>query len=153
AVALPQFALRLFEAMVPHEDEHAPRLLRFAGVAFVLIIPVVGLLSLRPEGSPFARGAIFLYVFVLLTAGLSTLGQRGRQSPSRDTQRRVRFLVVIGAAAGLASLFDFAWFITESLGWPPVGAVLSIVFLFLLAEALRHERLLDLYELLARLLV
>ena len=31
--------------------------------------------------------------------------------------------------------------------------MLSIVFLFLLAEALRHERLLDLYELLARLLV
>jgi signal transduction histidine kinase len=152
AVALPQFALRLFEAMVPHDDERAPRLLRFSGAAFVLILPVVGLLSLRP-GSPFARGAIFLYVFVLLTAGLWTLGQRGRQSPSRDTQRRVRFLVVIGAAAGLASVVDFAWFLTESLGWPPVGAVLSIVFLFLLAEALRKERLLDLYELLARLLV
>ena len=50
----------------------------------------------------------------------------------------MRFLVVIGAAAGLASVFDFAWFITENQGWPPVGAVLSIVFLFLLAEALRQ---------------
>ena len=153
AVALPQFALRLFEAMVPHDDGQAPRLLRSAGVAFLLIVPVAGVLSLRPESSFFARVAIFLYVFALLTAGLYTLGQRGRASASRDTQRRVRFLVVIGAAAGLASVFDFAWFITESLGWPPVGAVLSIVFLFLLAEALRHERLLDLYELLARLLV
>jgi two-component system sensor histidine kinase HydH len=152
AAALPQFALRLFEAMVPREDDQAPRLLRAAGLAFVLILPV-GLLSLRPEGSLFARVSIFAYVFALLTAGLYTLGQRGRASPSRDTQRRVRFLVVIGAAAGLASVFDFAWFLTESLGWPPVGAVLSIVFLFLLAEALRHERLLDLYELLARLLV
>jgi signal transduction histidine kinase len=152
AVALPQFALRLFEAMVPHEDERAPRLLRFAVVALVFIIPVVGLLSLRPD-SPFAHGTIFLYDFVLITAGLYTLGQRGRASPSRDTQRRVRFLVVIGAAAGLASLFDFAWFLKESLGVPPFGAVLSIVFLFMLAEALRHERLLDLYELLARLLV
>jgi two-component system, NtrC family, sensor histidine kinase HydH len=153
AVVLPQLALRLFEAMVPHEDTRRPRLLRFAGVLFVLILPVVGLLSLRPEGSPVARVTIFLYVFALLTAGLYSLGQRGRQSRSRDTQRRVRFLVVIGAAAGLASVFDFAWFVTKSLGFPPVGAVLSIVFLFLLAEALRHERLLDLYELLARLLV
>ncbi|APR75453.1 Sensor protein of zinc sigma-54-dependent two-component system [Minicystis rosea] len=153
AVALPQFALRLFEAMVPHEDGHSPRLLRVATLLLVVMVPLVALLPLRPEGSPILRVSIFFYVFALLTAGLYTLGQRGLQSPSRDTQRRVRFLVVIGAAAGLASLFDFAWFLTESLGWPPVGAVLSIVFLFLLAEALRHERLLDLYELLARLLV
>jgi signal transduction histidine kinase len=153
AVALPQFALRLFEAMVPREDGTRPRLLRVATVLLVVMVPLVVLLSLRPEGSAVSRVTIFLYVFALLTAGLYTLGQRGKKSPSRDTQRRVRFLVVIGAAAGLASLFDFAWFLTESLGWPPVGAVLSIVFLFLLAEALRHERLLDLYELLARLLV
>jgi signal transduction histidine kinase len=153
AVALPQFALRLFEAMVPHEDGQAPRLLRFAGVSFVLMIPVIVLLSLRPEWAAISRVAIFLYVSVLITAGLYTLGQRGRQSPSRDTQRRVRFLVVIAAASGLATVFDFAWFLTESPRWPPVGAVLSIVLLFLLAEALRKERLLDLYDLLARLLV
>lgn len=153
ALLLPQFALRLFEAMVPHEDDRSPRLLRVATGLLVVMVPLTALLPLRPEGSPILRVSIFLYVFALLTAGLYTLGQRGKGSPSRDTQRRVRFLVVIGAAAGLASLFDFAWFLTESLGWPPVGAVLSIVFLFLLAEALRHERLLDLYELLARLLV
>lgn len=153
AVALPQFALRLFEAMVPREGGHDQRLLRVASVLGVVMIPLVILLPLRPEGSPVLRVGIFFYVFALITAGLYTLGQRGKRSPSRDTQRRVRFLVVIGAAAGLFSLFDFAWFLTESLGWPPVGAVLSIVFLFLLAEALRHERLLDLYELLARLLV
>lgn len=153
AVALPQFALRLFEAMVPREPGQTPRLLRVATALLLVMIPLMVLLPLRPGGSPILRVSIFFYVFALLTAGLYTLGQRGKQSASRDTQRRVRFLVVIGAAAGLASLFDFAWFLTESLGWPPVGAVLSIVFLFLLAEALRHERLLDLYELLARLLV
>lgn len=152
SVALPQFALRLFEAVVPHEDGTRPRLLRVATVLLLIMLPLAVLLPLRPEWSSL-RVATFLYVFALLTAGLYTLGQRGKRSPSRDTQRRVRFLVVIGAAAGLASLFDFAWFLTESLGWPPVGAVLSIVFLFLLSEALRQERLLDLYELLARLLV
>ena len=123
AVALPQFALRLFEAVVPHEDGTKPRLLRVATVMLLVMLPLAVLLPLRPEWSSL-RVAIFLYVFALLTAGLYTLGQRGRRSPSRDTQRRVRFLVVIGAAAGLASLFDFAWFLTESLGWPPVGAVL-----------------------------
>lgn len=153
AVALPQFALRLFEAMVPHEGGQRTRLPRYATGLVVLMVPTVGFSLVRAEESPFSRMAIFLYDFALITAGLYTLGQRGKASPSRDTQRRVRFLVVIGAAAGLASVFDFAWFVTDSRGWPPVGAVLSIVFLFLLAEALRYERLLDLYELLARLLV
>ena len=116
------------------------------------MIPV-GLLSIRLPSSHVVRTSIFVYVFALLLAGLYTMGQRGRKSPSRDTQRRVRFLVVIGSAAGVTSLVDFAWFLTDSFAWPPVGAVLSIIFLFLLSEAMRHERLLDLYELLARLLV
>ena len=150
AVLLPQFALHLFEAMIPHEGNRRSRLLRFAAALSVPMVLLV--LSSLKESLP-VRIGVFLYVFTLITAGLYTLGQRGKMSASRDTQRRVRFLVVVGAAAGLASVVDFSWFLTESFGWPPVGAVLSIVFLFLLAEALRHERLLDLYELLARLLV
>ena len=59
--------------------------------------------------------------------------------------------MVIGALAASFSFADFLWFIGAEL--PPVGAVLSIVFLFLLAESLRRERLLDLYEMVGRLLV
>ena len=59
------------------------------------------LLVLSPEqGRGLVRGAVFLYVFALLTAGLYELGQRGKKSASRATQRRVRFLVVVGALAG-----------------------------------------------------
>ena len=58
AVALPQFALRLFEAMVPREEKSAPRLLRFAGVLGLAVLPV-GLLVLRPDRSAIARGTIF----------------------------------------------------------------------------------------------
>jgi signal transduction histidine kinase len=152
AIALPQFALHLFEAVVPHTDGARPPLLRLATVLLAVMVPV-GLLSIRLPGSHVVRTSIFVYVFALLLAGLYTMGQRGKKSASRDTQRRVRFLVVIGSAAGVTSLVDFAWFLTDSFAWPPVGAVLSIIFLFLLSEAMRHERLLDLYELLARLLV
>ncbi|WP_437817824.1 ATP-binding protein [Sorangium sp. So ce1078] len=152
AVLLPQFALQLFEAMIPHDGDRRSRLLRFAGV---LVIPLFILVLVSREPGSWldwlTRGCIFLYVFALLTAGLYTLGQRGKQSSSRATQRRVRFLVVIGALAALASVADFAWFLGAEP--PPVGAALSIVFLFVLAQALRHERLLDAYEMLARLLV
>ncbi|AKT39779.1 ATP-binding protein [Chondromyces crocatus] len=152
AVLLPQFALHLFDAMIPHEGNRPSRLLR---VAHVLAIPLSVLVLIRWEAGSWpdwiARIGVFLYVFTLLTCGLYTLGQRGKRSPSRATQRRVRFLVVIGALAGLASVADFAWFLRAQL--PPVGAALSIVFLFVLAQALRHDRLLDVYEMLARLLI
>ena len=148
AVLLPQFALHLFEAMIPHEGARKSRLLRFAGV---LAVPMVLLVLSPQQGSLFVRGAVFLYVFALISAGLFELGQRGKRSSSRATQCRVRFLVIIGALAGLASVADFAWFV--GISPPPIGAALSIVFIFVLAQALRHERLLDMYEMLGRLLV
>lgn len=145
---LPLFALHLFAAMVPHETEYPSRLPRWA----MLLAPPLALLLLSPvQRHPLLRGAVFLYVFAFLTAGLIELWQRGAQSASRATQRRVRLLVVLGALAGLASLADFAWFL--GITPPPVGAALSVVFLFVLAQALRHERLLDVYEMLARLTV
>jgi two-component system sensor histidine kinase HydH len=147
AVLLPQFALQLFEAMIPHEPKRRSRLVKLAGV---LVLPmallVIGLLE-----SQIVRAGLLIYVFALLTSGLFTLGQRGERSVSRATQRRVRFLVLVGALACLASVAEYASFLVPNL--PPVGAALSVVFLFMLAQALRHERLLDMYEMLGRLLV
>jgi len=147
AILLPQFALHLFEAIFPRPGEK-PVLLRVAGV---LAIPAVLLILSPYHASGFARGSVFLYVFGLIAAGLWSLWRRGERSRSRATQRRVRFLVLIGAAAALFSLADFLWFIGAEL--PPVGEVLSIVFLYVLAESLHRDRLLDLYEMLGRAMV
>ena len=147
AVLLPQLALQLFEAMIPHEPGRRSRLVKVAGV---LLLPMALLVIGLPE-SRIVQVGLMIYVFALLSSGLFTLGQRGEQSPSRATQRRVRFLVLIGALAALASVAEYASFIVPEL--PPVGAALSVVFLFMLAQALRHERLLDMYEMLGRLLV
>jgi signal transduction histidine kinase len=109
-------------------------------------------LALSPQHQAgIVRVAIFVYAFGLLAAGFLSLAVRGQKSGSRATKRRVSFLVVIGALAASFSLADFLWFIGAEL--PPVGAVLSIVFLFLLAESLRRERLLDLYDMVGRLMV
>jgi signal transduction histidine kinase len=148
AILLPQFILHFFEAIVPRRDGSRSFLLRLAGV---LAIPML-LLAFSPQHkSSIVRVTIFLYAFGLLAAGLWSLAIRGQKSGSRATKRRVSFLVVIGALAASFSLADFLWFIGAEL--PPVGAVLSIVFLFLLAESLRRERLLDLYEMVGRLMV
>jgi signal transduction histidine kinase len=147
AVLLPQFALHLFEAIVPQPGRRS-LLLRVAGI---LLVPV-GVLVLSPEHRHgLVRGTVFLYVFGLIAAGLWSLLLRGQRSPSRAVQRRVRFLVLMGALAAAFSLADFLWFIGAPL--PPVGAVLSIVFLFVLAESMTRERLVDLYEILGQLVV
>ncbi|HYO96899.1 MAG TPA: ATP-binding protein [Polyangiaceae bacterium] len=146
AVLLPQFALHLFESIVP-QSGRPPTLLRVAGVLGVPMLVLV----LMGHQHGVVRGAVFLYVFGLIAAGLWALALRGEQSGSRATQRRVRFLVLMGALAATFSLADFLWFIGAPL--PPVSAVLSIVFLFALSESLIRARLVDLYDILGQLLV
>jgi signal transduction histidine kinase len=139
AILMPQFALHLFEAIFPASSRSL--LLRVAGGLLALMAVLV--LSPQHEHG-LVRGAVVLYVFGLFAAGLLSLLRRGERSRSRATQRRVRFLVVCGALAASFSLADFLWFIGAPL--PPVGAVLSIVFLFVLAESLIRARLVDLYD-------
>lgn len=147
AVLLPQLALHLFEAIFPRPEGRS-LLLR---VASVLSIPALLLVLSPVHRTGFARGLVFTYVFGLIAAGLVSLWARGERSRSRATQRRVRFVVLIGALAALASLADFLWFLGAPL--PPVGAVLAIVFLYVLAESLIRERLVDQYEMLGRAIV
>jgi two-component system sensor histidine kinase HydH len=142
-VLMPQFAVHLFEALFPRAGarQTLPR------VAGALFFPTLVLVLSPAHTAGWVRGAVILYVFGLITAGLWSLWRRGEQSGSRSTQKRVRFVVACGAMAAAFSLADFLWFVGVQL--PPVGAVLSIVFLFVLAESLIRERLVDLYEMAA----
>ena len=148
-VLLPQFAIHLFQNVVPLEVRSTKtRLARFA--TFVGI-PVL-VMSVSPyHERPFVLGAVYTYVFGLLTAALITLARRGQHSPSRAVRDRVRFLVIVGGAATTFSLGDFLSYLGVHL--PHIGAVLSIVFLFVLAESVTRSRLADIYEMAGRLLV
>jgi signal transduction histidine kinase len=147
AVLLPLFGLHLFDSIVPREN-HKSRQIR---VASFLTVPLL-VLSLSPLGMRgWARTVIFIFVFSTLAAGLGALAVRGERSGSRETQRRVRFMVLIGALAALFSFADFLWFIGAPL--PPIGAVLTVIFLFILAQALTRQRLIDLYDLLGHLVL
>jgi len=148
-VLLPQFAIHLFQSVVPLEVRStSTRLARFAAIVGIPVLVV----SVSPyHDRSFALGAVYTYVFGLLAAALITLARRGMQSTSRAVRDRVRFLVVVGAAATTFSLADFLSYLGVHL--PPIGAVLAIVFLFVLAESLTRPRLADIYELAGRLLV
>ena len=101
AVFLPQFALHLFEAIVP-EPNRRSMLLRTAGL---LAVPML-VLVLTEHTHLLVRALVFSYVFGLIAAGLYRLARRGERSGSRAVQRRVRFLVLIGALATAFSLAD-----------------------------------------------
>jgi signal transduction histidine kinase len=151
-VLLPQFAVHLFESVVPPADkEHRSRLPRIA--------TIVGVPMLALELSPYndtsvSLGLAYVYVFGLLAAALISLARRGQQNPSRAVRDRVRFLFVVGVLATTFTLADFVSFLGGPVRHlPPIGAVLATVFLFVLAESLTRPRLADLYEMAGRLLV
>jgi signal transduction histidine kinase len=148
AVLLPQFALHLFEAIAPRPAGHRSKLLR---TATIIGIPMLVLAVSDYQTHALVRTLIFLYVFGLVAAGLANLAVKGRSTPSRAVRERVRLLVLVGTFALFFSIGDFVWFIGARI--PPVGAVLSVVFLFALAESMRRERLIDLYEMVGRLVV
>ncbi|HEY1959099.1 MAG TPA: ATP-binding protein [Polyangiaceae bacterium] len=149
-VMLPQFAVHLFQAIVPVEGQTYFRA-RLPRVAAFLGAPMLAL-ELSPYGNRApSLGLLYFYVFGLLAAGLVTLAMRARLSSSRAARDRVRFLVWVGALATTFTLADFLAYLGVSL--PPIGAVLSIVFIYVLAESLTRHRLADVYELAGRLLV
>jgi len=150
-VLLPQFAIHSFQAIVAVDGKSPARQTRLGPVGAFLGIPMFGLVLSPYHDSPFALGLTYCYVFGLLAAALIQLAQRGRQSPSRAVRDRVRFLVGVGALATTFTLADFLSFLGVTL--PPIGAVLSIVFLYVMAESLARPRLADLYDISGRLLV
>jgi signal transduction histidine kinase len=159
-VFLPQFAVHLFQAIVPSTEGASARTdgknVSAFGSPLTRIATGLGIPMLAVELSPYHEapvtlGLVYFYVFGLLAAALIQLHRRGRQSTSRAVRDRVRFLAAVGALATTFTLADFLSFLGVYL--PPIGAVLSILFLFVLAESLARPRLADLYEMAGRLLV
>jgi two-component system, NtrC family, sensor histidine kinase HydH len=145
-VLLPQFALRVFEATI-----EGPRTTRFTRIATAAGLPML-VLALSPYHEvPLSLAVLYSYVIAFFVSALYMLHRRGQASSSRAIRDRVRFLVVVGALATTFTLADFVSF--RGVNLPPIGAVLAIVFVFVLAESLQRVRMADLYELSGRLLV
>jgi two-component system, NtrC family, sensor histidine kinase HydH len=151
-VLLPQFAVYLFQQVAPEgEGAPPPRLPRFATL---LGIPMMALELSPYHATSISRVLAYVYVFGLLAAALLSLARRGQLSPSRAVRDRVRFLFLVGVLATTFTLADFSSFLGGAFRHlPPIGAVFSTVFLFVLAESLTRPRLADLYEMAGRLLV
>lgn len=147
AVVLPVAGVQFFRAFIDEYTLWMSALHRaslvFAGTLSALIIftPFYDHIVLKT--------AVFTYLLAMLVAPLAVVYQRGRRAPSRIEGARLRYLALVGALAATFTMADYLRYV--GLDLPPVGTVLTLIFLYVLSQSILRFRLLDLYELAGRL--
>ena len=148
ATLLPLAGVQFFRAFIGEDSRRMIYLNRGALAAAVVVVA----LTLTPLYSHIAlKTTLFSYVLVILVAVLAIVFWRGRTATSRFEGARLRYLALAGALAATFTLVDYLPYV--GLDIPPVGTVLTLVFLYALSQSVLQFRLLDLYELAGRLAV
>ncbi len=148
AVLLPLAALRFFRAFV---EEEPRRLLMLRRIAMAVGLGLVAIALTPFFKHRIVSAILFVYVVTLLVAGLWMIYARSAGMSSRFEQARLRYLVLVGALAATFTILDYLFYVGLTI--PPVGTVLTLIFLYVLSQAILHFRLLDMYELAARLTI
>ncbi len=146
AVLLPLAAVQFFRTFLQPESKRATQLQRSA---LLLALVMIAAVFTPLYHQPIFAALIFTYVFVLLAAALVMLFRAGRSARSRFERARLTYLAVVGALAAVFTLAEYLPY--AGLEIPPVGTVLILVFLYVLSQSILRYRLIDLYELAARL--
>jgi signal transduction histidine kinase len=147
AVILPQGSIRFFREFLGPEA----RAIRLYRVAIVLGVVALGLVLSPLYRHDAVETLVGAYVFGLLGASLVLLQLRARSVESRADRARVLSLVIGGAIALTFSALDYL--LALGVAMPPIGNVLTLIFLYFLSQTLLRRRLLDLFELIGRLAV
>jgi signal transduction histidine kinase len=148
AVSLPATGQRFFQAFLG-DEAGPPPLSRTTVVGAGLLYTVLGFSKfIEPvHDNVWFRVAFLLYVFAGLYLSVFYLYRRYRLTPSRVEKTRLLYLVVGGFATVTSALLE-----TIPHG-PSFGSVFIIIYLYFLSQNLVRYRLLDLNELLGRMVV
>jgi len=95
-----------------------------------------------------ARAVLAAWVFSALSASVSLLLYRMRQSDSRIERARLAYLAIGAAASIVFAALDFL--ARYGIPFPTLGPVISTLYLFFLAQTLLRLRLMDLHEFLGK---
>ncbi|MEZ4335343.1 MAG: ATP-binding protein [Sandaracinaceae bacterium] len=146
AVLLPLSAVQFFRTFLHPESKRATQL---QSTALLLALAMIGATFTPVFHQAAFAVLIFSYVFVLLAAAIVMLFRAARIATSRFERARLTYLTVVLTLATLFTLSEYLPY--AGLEIPPVGAILILVFLYVLSQSILRYRLLDLYELAGRL--
>jgi len=121
------------------------------GRPVALLSAIFGIaVGLSPLANSFwARVVLAAWVFSGLSASVSLLLYRMRQSDSRIERARLAYLAIGAAASMVFAALDFLS--RYGIPFPTLGPVVSTLYLFFLAQTLLRLRLMDLHELLGKI--
>lgn len=150
AVSLPATAQRFFRAFLGDEAGPPPLSRSTVAGAGLLYLALFFSWFVGPppiHALPGFTALLVTYVFVGLYLSVYYLYRRYRATPSRVEKIRLLYLLVGGVATVSAALFDL-------LPWGrAVGNIFITIYLYFLSQTLVRYRLLDLTELLGRMVV
>ena len=146
-VLLPQTALRFFHAFRGAESRSS---------RFVQVGTALGVVALAAVASPWWQEPVVAYGLFVYSGGLLYgaclyLYRWSRRVESRVESARIMVLVIGGATALTFSLLDYLPRV--GVEFPPLGPILTMIFVYTLSQALLLYRLLDLYEVFGRFAV
>jgi two-component system sensor histidine kinase HydH len=149
AVSLPATAQRFFRAFLGDEAGPPPMSrITIAGAVLLYLALLSSLFLTTPvHTNQWFYLGLLAYVFVGLYLSVYYLYRRYRRTPSRVEKTRLLYLLVGGLATVTASALDLVpWM-------PSLGNILITIYLYFLSQTLVRYRLLDLNELLGRMVV
>ncbi len=149
AVSLPATAQRFFRAFLGDEAGPPPlSKITLAGAVLLYLALLSSLFLATPvHTSKWFYGALLTYVFLGLYLSVYYLYRRNRRTPSRVEKIRLLYLLIGGLATVTAAILDL-------IPWAPsVGNIFVTIYLYFLSQTLVRYRLLDLNELLGRMVV
>ena len=149
AVSLPATAQRFFRAFLGDEAGPPPMSRATLGGAIVLYLALLSSLFLATpvHTSKWFYLGLLIYVYLGLYLSVYYLYRRYRRTPSRVEKTRLLYLLIGGLATVTATISDL-------LPWAPsVGNIFITIYFYFLSQTLVRYRLLDLNELLGRMVV
>jgi two-component system sensor histidine kinase HydH len=149
AVSLPATAQRFFRAFLGDEAGPPPlsKLTLVGGILLYLALLSSLFLVTPVHTTKWFYGGLLTYVFLGLYLSVYYLYRRYRRTPSRVEKTRLLYLLIGGLATVTAAILDLA-------PWAPsVGNIFITIYLYFLSQTLVRYRLLDLNELLGRMVV
>ncbi len=145
AIFIPQGGLRFFRAF----STGARGMGRLGGVALILgVVLLVAVLypsGLRPAVGP----AVLVYVVGFMLVAMLNLNVQAKNAPTRVDAARIRYLVVGGFLALSLQVVDRLDQIL-AIEMPPFGLTMTILYLYIISQAIVRYRVLDLYEMMGR---